>query len=56
MRLSYNMNIGYLAFIFAGLCGLVSLIGAVIPGSNARPTEPTTDYTNIYRALSPKEI
>ena len=51
-----DMNIGFFALGFAGLCGLVSLIGAAIPGSNVKPIAPAPDYNNIYRALSPKEL
>lgn len=50
------MNIGYLAFGFAGICGLVSLIGAALPGANQKPARQAADYLKIYEALSPKEI
>lgn len=47
------MNIGILAFMFAGLCGLIYIIGAAI---QEPPVKSATDYNKIYEALSPKEI
>lgn len=49
----HDMNIGLLAFGFAGICGLVSLIGAACPNE---PPRRSADYQKIYEALSPKEI
>lgn len=47
------MGIGLLAFGFAGICGLVSLVGAACRNETPRRS---ADYTEIYRAMSPKEI
>jgi len=50
------MNIGYLAFYFAGICGLVSLIGAAFPEENRKPARPAANYQRIYEAMRPKEL
>lgn len=50
------MAIGYLAFGFASLFGIISLIGYAIPGTNNKPVKPAADYKSIYRELSPKEL
>ena len=50
------MNIGLLAFGFAVLFGIISLIGAASPGTNIKPVKPAADYKSIYRELSPKEL
>ena len=47
------MNIGLLAFGFAGICGLVSLIGAAC---QEPPGKPEPNYSKIYEAISPKEL
>jgi hypothetical protein len=47
------MNIGFLAFGFAGVCGLVSLIGAAFQNE---PPRRSADYQKIYEGLNPKEI
>ena len=50
------MAIGLLAFGFAVLFGIISLIGAASPGTNEKPVKPAVDYKSIYRDICPKEF
>ena len=47
------MSIGILALIFALACGLLTIYG-VQQQPDRKP--PTTDYTRIFQAVTPKDL
>lgn len=50
------MGIGCFMALFALLCGVVALVGFMVPQSNCKPAEPQKDYRAIYAEINPREL